>query len=164
MRLLPYRRITLRSPLSASAVVQLLENSVEPKRRFRFGSGARRFEGTVTGLVFDIQPILFYRNSFVPQIRGTIEPEPTGSRISLVMRPHLAVLVFMSAWLSSIFAGGVTFAIAAFRGCAGIGPTLIPFAMFLFGWMLTVGGFSSEATRAEQYLISMVRGIREPSV
>jgi len=162
MNLLPYRKIELYSPLPADAVVRRLRNAVEPKRWLRFGAGDCPFEGTVTQTTFNIQRIISYRNSFLPQIRGTIIPEGNGSRISLTMQLHIAVAIFMTVWL-----GGVSFAVVAtapavLASRAELGPALIPIGMFLFGSILTVGSFSFEARKAERLIASLLDGIRRP--
>src|SRR5207247_8945197 len=121
MPLLPYRKLKLRSCLPAAQVAEVLANSVEPRRWLRLGSGRCPFEGTVKGFEFDVQRIISYRNSFLPQIRGTITSEPYGSCITITMRLHIAVLIFMSVWFGGVLLGGVAIARAAFVRSAGVG-------------------------------------------
>src|SRR6188474_594186 len=103
MDFLPYRKIELCSPLPVSEVVRLLENAVEPRRWLRWGASHCPFEGTVTEFAFDIRRIISYRNSFLPQIRGTISQDAAGSRISVTMQLHVTVAAFMTVWLGFVF-------------------------------------------------------------
>jgi hypothetical protein len=52
----------------------------------------------------------------------------------------------------------IQFAVALIAGRKGIGDGLIPVAMSLFGWLLTLGPFSFEARKATRLIISLVRG------
>ena len=162
MAVLPYRKIELYSPLPAEAVALALGNAVEPKRWLRFGAGSRPFEGAVTQSSFDIRRIISYRNSFVPQIRGTIAPEGGGSRISITMQLHLAVAIFMTLWLSAVFLAVIASAPAVLSGRAELATALVPLGMFLFGSILTVASFSIEARKAERLLASLLDGARRP--
>lgn len=157
MYLLPYKRLELRSPLTPVEVARALSESVEPRRWFRFGSGTRPFEGTVSGSEFRIQRIIGYRNSFLPWIHGSIASEASGSRISIAMVLHPVVLVLTVIWFGGIFAMGIEFAVAFIAGRKGIADGLIPVGMFLFGWLLAVGSFSYEARKATRLIISLVR-------
>jgi len=156
MPLLPYRRLELYSPMPAATVVQVLRDSVEPTRWFRRGPGIRPFEGIITPPRFEIRRTVSSRNSFLPQIRGTITPDGNGTRISITMRLRLDVAIFMLVWL-----GGVSFTLFIFAsfvlgGPAEVGPLLIPIGMLLFGVVLTVGAFSAEARKAEQLLLFLL--------
>ena len=155
MRLLPYRKFEVRSPLAVEAIVQLLRSSVEPRRALRVGPGQCPFEGTVTDATFDIRRIIAYRNAFLPKIQGTIAPDPPGSRISITMRLHLAALIFMALWLGAVLVMGARLLPA---GRADLRSAVVPFGMFLFGWILTAGGFSFEARKAEQVLTALLEG------
>ena len=158
MPLLPYRRIELRSPLSALEVVQALSGAVEPRRWLRFGWGTLPFEGTVTHSGFSIQRIIRYRNAFLPRIRGSVASEPSVSRISITLRLHGAVMVFLVLWLGVLLAS----AVALVRSAAAASPRwesalFLPGLLFL-GWLLVFGSFSYESRKAVRLIKSLVRG------
>lgn len=102
MKYLPAEDITFQSKLKATALLQRLEDSIEPERAFRFGLFQRRetkpYQGKVVGNSFNISRIISYRNSFLPRISGSIETTFSGSLIRVKMRPHVAVIVFMCIW------------------------------------------------------------------
>jgi hypothetical protein len=157
---LPYRKLELQSTLSAAVAMQILADAVEPKRWFRLGPGMRPFEGTVAGLAFDMRRIMSSRNSFLPQIRGTITPNSGGCRISLTMRLHLGTMLFMVVWLAGLLVVAFGFASAAFNG-AEVWVATLPLGMLLFVWGLSAGAFSLEARKAEELLTFLLDARRD---
>jgi hypothetical protein len=161
MRLLPYRKLSLRSALSAEAAGQALAKQVEAKRWFRFGSGSAPFEGSVSGSSFEIQRIIQYRNSFLPQITGTIRAEALGCSIAVTMRLHPFVLAFSAIWLSGVAAVGGMFGLSALAGGSLDLWMLGPLGMLMLVTTMIVGGFGLEARRAETLLIEIFAATRE---
>jgi hypothetical protein len=157
MQILPYRRVELSSPLPIANVLQALSDAVAPPRSLRLGLGRDPFEGTVTGTEFRIHRIIGYRNSFRPQISGTVAPDGQGSRISITMRLHAVVAVFMAIWFGGVFMVGVAFTAATLAGGASVELALFPLAMLLFGGLLCLGGFSYEARKAERLIMLLVQ-------
>jgi hypothetical protein len=158
--LLPYRKFDLLSPHPPQEVVAALSRQVEPRRWIRFQAN-RRFEGTVNATTFDVSRIISYRNSFVPQIHGTIAPEGNGSRISISMQLHVVVLAFLLVWVTLVCTIGGVFAVSSIRNGGPAEEALIPLGMFVFVWAMTVGGFWYEAWKAERLLCSITDGSRE---
>ena len=160
MKLLPYRKLELYSPMPAATVAQVLGDSVEPTNWFRVGGGMRPFEGAVTPPTFEIRRVISYRNSFLPKIRGTITPDGAGSRISITMRLPLAVAIFMTVWLGGACFGAFASATVGVSDPVALLPALIPIGMLLFGSVLTLGAFSVEARKAESLLTFLLDGIQ----
>jgi len=156
MRLLPYRRIELQTPLPIATVIRTLSDAVEPLRSSWLDFGSRPFEGTVTGAEFRIYRVISYRNSFRPEISGTVALDGHGSRISITMRLHAAVAVFVVFWLGSVFIIGVLFTAATLAGSASVELALIPMGMMLFMGLLCIGAFSYEARKAEQLIMMLL--------
>jgi len=157
MRLLPYRRVELQSPLPVTSVIQALSEAVEAPRSSWLDLGSRPFEGTVTRNEFRIYRVIGYRNSFRPRISGTVSPDGHGSRISVTMQLHEAVAVFMVIWLGIVFWVCVAFFTAVLEGSASFEPPLlIAPGMLVFGWLLCLGGFGFEARKAERLITSLV--------
>jgi hypothetical protein len=155
MGLFPYRRLALRSMLSAADAAQALAKQVEPKRLFRMGGGASAFEGSVTGSHFEIQRVIQYRNSFLPQIDGTIRAETLGCSIAITMRLHPLVLAFGAVWVSIAGTMGLMFLLSALAARSFDGITLVPVGMLAFFFVMVVGGFGYEARKAEQLLVEI---------
>jgi hypothetical protein len=79
----------------ASAVV-----AVVPRGRLSFRGPHGPFIGTVGASSFDLRPVLGYRNSFAPTVRGAFATGIAGTRIDVRLRMLPAVAVFMLFWLS----------------------------------------------------------------
>lgn len=159
MFVLPYRKLEIHSPHRVDGAMALLKNVVEPKKWLRVGSGGALFEGTITDASFEIQRIISYRNSFLPQLRGSIAAEGEGSRVSVTMQLHPVVMVFMIIWLSGVLFAAIAFIPAAVSDRANLGLALIPLGMLLFGVILTLGAFTFEAKKAERLLLDIFDGV-----
>ena len=114
------------------------------------------FVGTVGKSSFRIERDIHYRNSFLPQISGSVAPVSRGSRILLTMFIHPFVAVFMLVWLS--MAGFFVWEALAKDESSDI---YFSIAMFAFGVLLTLGGFVPEAVKAKRLLIEVVK--KEPT-
>jgi hypothetical protein len=167
VRWLPVDRFVLVSPFSPGDVAAKLAESVEPKRWFRFfGAGRCPFEGDVGPTTFEIRRIIGYRNSFLPQITGTLSPHASGgTQISVRMALHPFPLVFACLWLGAVFLFNLFFLgtflmnLAHAKG-SDFGLLLGP-GMLLFAWALIVGSFSAEARKATTLMMDLWRASKE---
>lgn len=155
MPVLPYQTFVIESPLPPREASARLDRAVEPKRLLRFGPAACPFEGRADGDGFDIQRVIGYQNSFVPRIRGTLEPAATGSCIRASMSLHPLVIAFMTVWFSGVILIGLPIALLGIAGPAPAPFHLIPVAMLVFGWALMAGAFTYEARRAIRELAAL---------
>jgi len=158
MKLLPYHRYEIQTSLTREEVVALLQSETEPRKWLRFSRKHRLFEGEVSYEGFKIMRIIHYRNSFIPIIRGSLEQGVLGVKVKVRMHLHPFVMAFMCIWF-----GGVGFAILStgaglISGYTAPSPMLlIPFAMLIFGWLLTSGGFWFEARKAKPLLKDLLQ-------
>jgi hypothetical protein len=142
-----YYAAEITSPLSPQEVHGLLRTLIRPRRTFMerletMGeeTGVAEFEGTVDGDRFRATRMIGYRNSFLPVIHGQVRTRGSGSVITLTMRLHISVMIFMVIWL-----GGV-------GTIAASTSALIPLGMFLVGIALPAVGFYPEAFKARDIL------------
>lgn len=156
MKFIPRERIIVETHLTPTEVQQRLDEVIEPKRVFRgFSRDHKPYQGELFNNRFEVTRIIHYRNSFLPVIRGEIQPAAAGSRIAITMQPHVLVYLFMIVWLS--FAGGaflLTLSATATSAVAGESDWLVilaPAAMFLFGYLLVMGGFHFEANKSKAF-------------
>jgi hypothetical protein len=156
MPLLPYLKYEVISQKTPGEVQAALRTAVEPRRFLRFGAGTRPFEGEVEDHTFDLQRIIGYRNSFLPRIRGTIDAIPEGSRISVTMKLHPFVLVFLMAWLGFAAVGCGALLISSLRGSGPAFGAVGPAVMFVLGWAMAAGGFTFEERRATRLLADVM--------
>lgn len=91
----PFRRFEISTPMSASRAAQVLEEIVEPPRKWGQRSSAKRglFEGKVVGTRFKFYRVTRGQNSFIPIIEGGFKRSGFGSAMILNMRPVWPVMV-----------------------------------------------------------------------
>ncbi len=159
MKYLPAEDITFQSKLKATALLQRLEDSIEPERAFRFGLFQRRetkpYQGKVLGHTFNISRIISYRNSFLPRISGSIEATFSGSLIRVKMRLHVAVIVFMCIWGGIVGSVGFLFLSQAFGNTDFDPMTLMPLGMLLVFYVVIMLAFKYESKQSKADLESL---------
>ncbi|MGC2829635.1 MAG: hypothetical protein WB994_08350 [Candidatus Acidiferrum sp.] len=101
------------------------------------------FLGNFEGNSFAIRRDIGYRNSFLPRIRGRINPTLTGARVSVIMWLHPFTALFMAFWLGFIGHGALRDNSAS---------SLLLWVMFAFGVSLALGAFFPEALKAKRLL------------
>ncbi|HEX6047790.1 MAG TPA: hypothetical protein VFZ21_00925 [Gemmatimonadaceae bacterium] len=147
MKIVPSRRFSLDTPLAPSEVVVRLRDAVEPPM-FRWTKPERPFTGRVDGATFDIMRSVQGRNSFRPQVRGTIAASGRGARVTGTMQIHPLVLVIMGLVVPTL---GVVFAsvIVAELQRGSFNPVfLAPIAAIVALPVAMVVTFAREAQRA----------------
>jgi len=157
-------RFQIRSDLSAQAVLERIRTLARErpgfgqslKESFGWGKGGSPpFIGRVEGNCFKLYRDIRYRNSFLPRIRGHVNPYRDGSNIEVTMYLHPLVLVFMLFWLGFVGAGAV-----ATLGHGKGDHALVPLGMLVFGVALTLGGFYPEALKARRILEEHIDKLR----
>jgi hypothetical protein len=157
MTLLPFETVIIETHLSKADTVNSLMENIESEKTFSpwSQSGARAFGGQLRGNEFELRRIINYRNSFLPVITGRIETFGSGTRLTVDMRLQMAVLIFMIVWCGLC----VLFFVAG-----SINPDntnenpLLAIGMLLFGYILTMGGYLFESSRAKNILLDITKG------
>jgi hypothetical protein len=156
----PIRRVVLNSTLRPADAAQELQKVVLPRRSgwaMAWNRGKGNFMGEVTDAGFSIVRDIAGRNSFLPQVKGTIEPGASGSRISVSMKMHMTTTVFMAIWLFFTVGGLLDASFLYYQAWKTGKPMdahfyIILAAMALFGFLLMHLGFGPEAKKAETFL------------
>lgn len=165
MKFFPYEDFYIITSLKPEEVETRLQSEMEPNRGFSLGkpfsSSNRYFSGYVVNGVFEFKRIISYRNSFVPQIKGSIEPWLNGSRMHVTMTMQIFVNVFMGMWLGSCLVFGLFYLIQELNNGPFQIVDMVPFGMFLFGYVLCTGGFKYESSTAKDKLLKMLNGVIE---
>lgn len=156
MNFLPYDRVTYKTYLRPEEVQQRLENSIEPTkiRWFSFRKEAHKpYQGTLTWPTFNIHRVIFYRNSFLPMIRGEVQEEMGQTVVTVTMHPHVLVLGFMVIWLflplNFCAAGLLAMASNPAEGGGELFAMAIPF--MLFGLALLLLPYKWEARQSKKF-------------
>jgi hypothetical protein len=153
--LMPYRTVTIETPLAMDEALASLATLIQPKRglwsTLRSGLGASNgrtepFEGTIGRRRFKIMRVIGYRNSFLPVIVGSVEPTASGCRVRLVMRLHAFVATFMLLWMAMpVF--------VTLRALAEGHGSVWPAAIFpILGSAVVLIGFLPESSKAARLI------------
>jgi hypothetical protein len=149
MNFVPIENFQITTKLDPLAAQSKLAEEVGP---------ARYFSGFIMNQQFEVRRNINYRNSFLPQVTGTITKDMFGSKILVKMRPQGFVVAFITLWLSAALLAGVAFLIMSVVKSSFTIGHLIPFGMFLFGYALATGSFKFESIRSKEKLIQLVDG------
>jgi hypothetical protein len=152
---MPYYRCDLEVPLPPETVAQRLQGMIGTRPGFLdqlqdlWNRKAEPvFYGSLGDGSFKISRNIRYNNSFLPQIRGRIEPTGGGTRVAMTMFVHPAVAVFMLVWCFGAASG----AIFAFQSLNGPYAIYVPMGIFLFMIALPTAGFYPEAFKAKRLI------------
>lgn len=101
MKLIPYDKFQFIVNAPISEVRERLADHVEPRSFWNIfaGGGNSDFIGKIENDSFKIHRNISYRNSFLPNICGSLEPHPLGTKVSIRMRLHLLVIAFLIFWI-----------------------------------------------------------------
>lgn len=163
MKIIPSEKIEFNTALSITEVNNELRKNIQPKRGIRFGFSKKEndkvFEGNHSNGKFEVQRVIYHRNSFLPQIKGTYQSSVNGTKVTAELKLHGFVVVFMTFWLS-----GVSLAlIATIFGIItqGTNPiaVIIPIIMLAFGFGLGHFGFNMEKEKSIRELKKIFKRI-----
>ena len=162
---LPFDNFKLLTRLSATEVQHRMESITEPRKAFRgffVIQKTKLYQGHVAGNQFEISRIITYRNSFLPLIRGHVSTYMGQTEVAIRMRPVLFVLIFMGFWLGIVGVICLVLTIEAFRQrdellAQGVPPVaLVPFGMFVFGYMLLLLAYKTESRKSKAFLTQLL--------
>lgn len=155
MKLLPYRRVLIKSPLPPEDVAQALWNSTLQNPWAPTSGGL--FEGSVGFGQFRLERVTQRHNTFVPQIHGTILPDGTGSWISIRMLLHGISIFFLVGWYGAVLLFSTVIARWLSAGQMNLETVAVLAGVFLAGSLLP-SPFYFEVHRNKRMLLQLVRG------
>ncbi len=142
MRLIPRKRVVLKTSLSAEELNTRIRSITSAQKLFTFQypkDGRHIFCGEVGAEEFRIHRIIHYRNSFLPILIGRIHEIEDGTELELLFRLHRFVLVFMIVWFTGTIPAFfvataaiiVTLIAESFEPMLLVGLVLAPFGLAL---------------------------------
>jgi hypothetical protein len=152
----PFRKFEFSTPMSTEHAARLLQEIVEPPRKWGWPTSAKRgyFEGRVAGGRFKIIRIVSYQNSFRPIIEGNFRRDGLGTLVTMRMRlawpivPFWLSIVLFLAWSSVAVDSRVA---GTFRG------RVFVLGMTLFIYFLATIPFAIEVRIAMERLLELLR-------
>jgi hypothetical protein len=150
-KFLPFENIEYRTGLSGKEILERLRENIEAQKSFGFLGNNTLYSKSYIGFVgsncFQMKRAINYRNSFLPEIRGTIFEQDGSTRIKVTMKPVGFILAFMIVWFGGVSVACLAVVYAAFSG-AFHPAQIVPFGMLLFGLVLVSVGFKTESRRS----------------
>ncbi|WP_417199799.1 hypothetical protein [Bizionia sp.] len=162
MRIIPSGKIEITTLLSNQEVRKILEENIRPKKVLTIGFNKPKdnklFEGFFNQDKFEIQRIITGKNSFLPQIKGQIQPYINGTKIVADLKINTFVIVFMTFWLGGISLAFIGTIIGILK--QGTNPffAIVPLIMVGFGVGLVHYGFNSEREKSINDLKRILNG------
>jgi hypothetical protein len=162
MKIIPSNKIEITTVLSNQEVRKVLMENIRPKKGltigFRKPKDNKLFEGFFEQDRFEIQRIITGRNSFLPQIKGQIQPNINGTKLVADLKVNTFVIVFMTFWLGGISLALVATVIGILK--QGTNPffAIVPLIMIAFGIGLVHFGFNSEKEKSINDLKRILNG------
>jgi hypothetical protein len=152
----PFRKFEFSTPMSPSHAARVLQEIVEPPRKWGWPSSTKRgyFEGKVAGSRFKIHRVVGYQNSFIPIIEGNFRRDGLGTMVAVNMRlvwpvipVWIGIIVFL-AWSS----------VSVDSPVAGpFGVRMVVIAMTIFIYLVATVPFAIESRIAMKRLLELLR-------
>jgi len=152
----PFRKFEFSTRMSTEHAARVLEEIVEPPRKWGWPTSPKRgyFEGRVTGGRFKIHRIVYYRNSFIPIIEGSLRRDGLGTLVTLNMR-LLWPIVFVWSGIIIFLAWG-SLAIES-RLAGPFEARMLLFGMTSFIYLVATIPFTIEVRVAKKRLVELLR-------
>jgi len=156
MEFIPYQRLTIATDLSKDEVVSRLRNKIGPTKRENFVRVDKNiFSGQLVGDRFELSLITDYRNSWTPEITGTILESDKSTDLAVTLRSNIFVIVFTAVFM---FFGlsMLIYEIFNLRDSHDFDWMTLMFIIFPYG--LCWFGFNLDADRSIDGLIKITKG------
>lgn len=158
MRFLPYERLTLVSPLPPKDLIARLKASTAVSATsWSAGMRSATFTGSVGDDHFKVQRRISHRNSFNPQLIGRVHAHGNLTTIGLTLRLQPFVAVFMGLWCGGLLLGVIGDVVSALRTGDAQPLLIVPMAMLVFGYVMTMGFFHVERSKALNELSTLLQ-------
>lgn len=136
---------------SKNEVIKILCKNTTESKKIPFVYHDEFFIGKITDDSFKIYRNIKYKNSFLPVIVGKLEEKNDGCTIIVKMRLQIFISIFLAIWFSGIIASCLITLSVNFK----MPYVLFPFALLLFGCLISILPFKYESKIAKQKLIEL---------
>jgi hypothetical protein len=152
----PFRKFELITEMSPTHAARILQEIVEPPRKWGRPSSPKRgyFEGTIAGSRFKINRIIRYQSSFLPIIEGNFRRDGLGTIVTLNLRLVWPVVPF---WIGIILFLASSAVAVDSRIAGPFDVRLALIAMALFTYLVATVPFAIEVRIAMKRLLELMR-------
>ena len=151
----PFRKFEFSTPMSTEHAVRVLQEMVEPPRKFGWPSSTKRgyFEGKVAGNRFKIHRVISVPNSFLPIVEGRLRRDGMATIVTLTMR---MVWPVMAVWFVIILFLVWNSLVVDSRVAGSFGARVAVLGMTAFLYLVASVCFAIEVRLAMRRLLSLL--------
>ncbi len=151
----PFRKFELLTPMSPAHAARVLQEIVEPPRKWGWPSSTKRgyFEGRIAGSRFKIHRVIRYQSAFLPIIEGNFRRDGLGTIVTLNMRLVWPVVPF---WIGIILFLAWSSVAVDSRVAGPFGVRMAVIAMTLFIYLVATVPFAIEVRIAMKRLLELM--------
>lgn len=152
----PFRKFEFSTPMSPAHAARVLQESVEPPRKWGWPTSAKRgyFEGKVAGLRFKIHRVIHRPDSFLPIIEGRFRSQGSRTGVTLTMRMVWPAIMVWFAAIAFLFWNSVT---VDSHVAQSFNARMVLIAMTLFIYLIASVCFAIEVRLAMKRLLELLR-------
>ncbi|MFK8057155.1 MAG: hypothetical protein AB8F78_13610 [Saprospiraceae bacterium] len=159
MNLLPLENIIYETQLAPAEIQARLAEVIEPLKYFRKKDGLsnknlKAYQGWLSEDSFEVSRLITYRNSFLPQINGTIQKYSGGTKVFLKISLHPAILIFVLLIFGVLFLMCLV-VLVSLDSKPFEWVMLGPFGMFLFLATIVIGAFNAESQKSKKFFAEL---------
>jgi len=150
-----FEEFTIQTNKSVASVESIMKNNVEPKLFVDTTWGpsiSKDFYGIVGSDCFEIRPVTWMRNSFIPIIKDKIK----DNQVDITMMPNGSVLAFTIVFIASCLIFLINSLLASPSPTVTSFAISIPIIMSVFAYCLMYFAFKYEAKRSKKILIGVL--------
>jgi hypothetical protein len=151
----PFRKFEFSTPMSTEHAAKVLQENVEPPRKFGWPTSAKRgfFEGKVGGNRFKIHRVISVPNSFLPIVEGRLRRNGLATVVTLTMR---MVWPGVFVWLGIILFLLWNSLVADSLVAESFGARIAVLAITAFMYLIASVCFAIEVRLAMRRLLSLL--------
>jgi hypothetical protein len=155
MKLIPFERFTIDTQLKKDEVKARLEKRIGPNKANNFQRiDQNYFYGGLSGDKFKIYPILDHRNSWKPFLYGTIIGTDKGTKISVIMRPNLIILLVTLTMIFGALLTNELVPLIESKFLEIVLPVMFPIVLYV----ICTTAFYSDTEMCKDYLVEITDG------
>ena len=151
MIMLHFNKFEINSELKSREIMVLLSEHTVPKELFRFSN--KEFSGIVKNNYFKIYRNTTYYNGSAAIVIGRVHASGHGSKVSIIIRPKIFALLFVSIWYSYAVFDGI---MEIFSINRPNGFSFAPFGLLFFGIIMFSISFWRDASKIKIKLIQLL--------
>jgi hypothetical protein len=152
MEFWPYKKLNLHISAPKEVVIDKLRLNTEPIKEvpsvFKHINSNKYFYGNITENNFTIVPVVWYRSSFIPIIKGQMVNQGNETVVNMRIQIYEITTAFMIIWLTCCISFFLRLVISLLGKQFQFGILAVPIIMFFFGYVLMLFSFKHDVKKS----------------